>query len=163
MSDRLIFLLAVRDGEPKAFRIALLREIMGRGATAFDDDGITYADGGGTRMFIADGDADEAALFSDFAGQIFFDNVWALADRIGAFITWIAPEGQMAVTRRDMLADVGAEFVQSFKEVFVVPSGPELFRVYDEERGPLAARAAGRVQAFAQMRPEEISELYTNG
>jgi hypothetical protein len=125
-----LFLICVRNGEPATFKTALFDEVMGRHAIdpEFPLYAVKYSDGGcdEIRNTFADDDEIESVSFSHFDSNIFFDALWELAGRAGAFFAWPAEGRSTAVTSRKVLAHLPADMA-SMGPPYVAKNGRELY------------------------------------
>jgi hypothetical protein len=125
-----LFLVCMRNGEPATFKNALFDEVMGRHAIdpEFPLYAVKYSDGGCDEICntYADDDGIESVSFSHFDGNIFFDALWELADRAGAFFAWPAEGRGTAVTSREFLVHLPADMA-SMGPPYVAKNGRELY------------------------------------
>ena len=131
MSDDLVMLTCVRNGEPHRYDRALAEEILYRDIV--DDEytkhyDVRYADGG-TNITWEDGETIDGMSFSNYGGATVFDRIWELADRTGSMIMWIGWGVPRAVTRPDMLQHLPKEMENEEPEPFVVLNGKELLDI----------------------------------
>jgi|SRR5215472_4872999 len=128
MSMTLYVVCIEEIGQP-TFERALAHKILGRGALKPGHDlgyRVDYPDGSGGDISCGEGDSLEGIYFSHFGGEMFFDRVWELADRIGALIFWPAPGPSNALTRTELLDRLPSELRDEEQRPIIVRSGKEI-------------------------------------
>ncbi len=125
-----LFLICMRNGKSATFKRALFEEVLGRQAIdpTFPLYEVDYSDGGCSEIRNpSEGEEDiESVTFSRFGGNIFFDALWELADRAGAFFVWPGEGRSIAVPNREFLAHVPAD-MGAMGPPYVVKNGRELY------------------------------------
>lgn len=125
-----IHLVCAREGEKATFKRALFDEIMGREAInpKFPLYQVDYHDGGCWDIrdpFVDQGETSMIS-FSRFDGNTFFDLLWEFADKVGAFMFWPGEGRLIAVTNREVLAQLPGE-LKNMGPPYIVKNGRELF------------------------------------
>jgi hypothetical protein len=124
-----LFFMPVRDGKQVPFKRALFEEIMGRGAIDLEYPlrWIRYEDGD-SKIYGADEDEIDHLIFEYFEGTTFFDHLWELIDRTGAFISWAGARGGAGtgVTSPDVLLHLPLEFANNPKAALILKDGRDI-------------------------------------
>jgi hypothetical protein len=125
-----LYLICMRDGEPAAFKTSLFDEVMGREAIdpKFPLYDVKYNDGGcdEIRNTFADDDEIESVSFSHFDGNIFFDALWELANRAGAFFVWPGEGRSVAVPNPGVVVHIPADMA-GMGPPYIVKDGRDLY------------------------------------
>jgi hypothetical protein len=136
-----LFLICIEGVGQATFKRAVAQEILGRDALESKrvlDYRVDYPDGSGAEVCCAEGDDLESICFDRFGGEIFFDRVWELADRIGAVIFWPAPGPSTAVTHPAMIDRLPDELRgDEDMPVVVVRSGGDIYNAIEESFPPI--------------------------
>jgi hypothetical protein len=127
-----IFLQCFRDGEVATFDRAAFEQIFGAVAVSRrNEEGFVrmeFADGGGADIYIGDEDALDCVMFNHCGGDVFFDALYELADRIKGLIYWpgAAPIPSSVITEATTLRHIPEEFVKGCGPPIVVKNGEEI-------------------------------------
>ena len=108
-----IFLLCLRNGEAATFKRSVVAEIFGPHAYGDPDfSNVTFPDGGGSCLYVDDGDDIQCIMFNHCGGDDFFQALYDLADRTKSVIFWPDTRPSSAITDEA----TWAHLPQNFKE-----------------------------------------------
>lgn len=123
-----IFVQCFRNGECATFKGAIFEEIFGCYAVSREHKfmRVRFPDGSGADCYVDDGDDWDSVMFNHCGGDVFFDSLYRLADRIKGIVYWADLPPCCAVTDAATLSHVPADFLEGCGPAVVAKSGGEI-------------------------------------
>jgi len=123
-----IFFQRYQNGELTTIKRSMLAEILGPAAVMDGPDigAIRFSDSDGGEVYGADADEIEQLSFDEGNGKKFWDALWQIADRTGAFVYWLGDGRCSAVTNKAILEHVPTDVIESVGPVRVAKNGRQL-------------------------------------
>jgi hypothetical protein len=124
-----IFLQCFRNGEPAAFKVAVVERIFSHDGVDFHLPltGVRFRNGGRADIYGADGGDDtNHVMFTHFSGKTFFDALYALARETKSVVLMITPAHPIAVADQETIDHLPPGFAEGLSMPVIVSSGHEL-------------------------------------
>jgi hypothetical protein len=123
-----VFFQRYQNGELATIKRSVLIDILGSAAVMDGPNigAIRFSDSDGGEVYGADNEDIEQLSFDEGDGKKFFDALWEIADRTGAFMYWIGDGSCSAVTDKAILDHVPADVLADTGPAKIVKNGKQL-------------------------------------